>query len=152
MTRAEFIRSLGLSSGALMAVYCLGGLTACSNEEPDPDPNNNPGGGNKLDLSLNLNDSKYSKLKTNGEFAIVDNQPIIVARKSDGSFVAVSKNCTHQGQQLTYQAANNRFNCALHGSNFSDTGAVVNGPASSPLKQYKTELNSAGDTLRVFEE
>ena len=151
MTRAEFIRSLGLSSSALMAVYCLGGLTACTKEEPNPDPTN-PGGGNKLDLSLDLNDSKYSTLKTNGEFAIVDGQPIIVARKNDGSFVAVSKNCTHQGQQLTYQAANDRFNCPLHGSNFSTSGAVVNGPASSPLKQYKTELNSAGTTLRVFEE
>jgi cytochrome b6-f complex iron-sulfur subunit len=147
MTRSEFIRSLGLSSGALMAVYCLGGLTACTKEEPNPatPPDD------KLDLSLDLNSNDYSKLKTNGEFAVVTGQPIIVARKGDGSFVAVSKNCTHQGQQLTYQAANERFNCALHGSNFSTTGAVVNGPATSPLKQYKTELNSAGTSLRVYE-
>ncbi len=148
MTRAEFIRSLGLSSGALMAVYCLGGLTACSNEEPDPAKPDN----DKLDLSLDLNSNDYSKLKTNGEFVVLTSQPIIVARKADGSFVAVSKNCTHQGQQLTYQAANDRFNCALHGSNFSTSGAVVNGPATSPLKQYKTELNSTGTSLRVFEE
>ncbi len=147
MTRAEFIRSLGLSSGALMAVYCLGGLTACSNEEPDPATPDN----NKLDLSLDLNSNDYSKLKNNGEFVVLTSQPIIVARKPDGNFVAVSKNCTHQGQQLTYQAANDRFNCPLHGSNFSTSGAVVNGPATSPLKQYKTELNSAGTTLRVFE-
>jgi cytochrome b6-f complex iron-sulfur subunit len=148
MTRAEFIRSLGLSSGALMAVYCLGGLTACSNEEPDPaapDPTKG------LDLSLDLTSADYSKLQTNGEFAIVKGQPIIVARKNDGSFVAVSKDCTHQGAQLVYQAGNDRFNCPLHGSNFSTTGAVVNGPASGALKQYKTELNSAGTSLRVYE-
>ena len=147
MTRAEFIRSLGLSSGALMAVYCLGGLTACTKEEPDPAKPAD----DKLDLSLDLNSNDYSKLKTNGEFVVLTGQPIIVARKGDGSFVAVSKNCTHQGQQLTFQAANDRFNCALHGSNFSTTGAVVNGPATSPLKQYKTELNSAGTSLRVYE-
>ncbi|HEX8530663.1 MAG TPA: Rieske (2Fe-2S) protein [Cytophagales bacterium] len=147
MTRAEFIRSLGLTSGALMAVYCLGGLTACTKEEPKPAAPDN----NKLDLSLDLNDSKYSKLKTNGEFVVVTGQPIIVARKADGNFVAVSKDCTHQGGQLSYQAANDRFNCPLHGSNFSTSGAVVNGPATSPLKQYQTELNSAGTTLRVFE-
>ncbi len=146
MNRAEFIRSLGLSSGALMAVYCLGGLTACTKEEPDPVTPDN-----KLDLSLDLNSNDYSKLKTNGEFVVLASQPIIVARRTDGSFVAVSKNCTHQGQQLTYQAANDRFNCSLHGANFSPTGAVLNGPATSPLKQYKTELNSAGTTLRVYE-
>ena len=148
MTRAEFIRSLGLSSGALMAVYCLGGLTACSKEEPDPSPVKP---GDKLDLSLDLNSAAYSKLQTNGEFAIVKDPGIIVARKNDGTFVAVSKDCTHQGQELTYQAANDRFNCPLHNSNFSTTGAVVNGPATSALKQYKTELNSAGTTLRVYE-
>jgi cytochrome b6-f complex iron-sulfur subunit len=148
MTRAEFIRSLGLSSGALMAVYCLGGLTACSNEEPDPAT---PDPAKGLDLSLDLTSADYSKLQTNGEFAIVKGQSIIVARKNDGSFVAVSKDCTHQGAQLVYQAGNDRFNCPLHGSNFSTTGAVVNGPAGAPLKQYKTELNSAGTTLRVYE-
>jgi cytochrome b6-f complex iron-sulfur subunit len=148
MTRAEFIRSLGLSSGALMAVYCLGGLTACSKEDPDPVK---PKPDDKLDLSLDLNSADYSKLQTNGEFAIVKGKSIIVARKNDGSFVAVSKDCTHQGAQLTYQAANDRFNCPLHGSNFSPTGAVVNGPATSSLKQYKTELNSAGTSLRVYE-
>lgn len=148
MTRAEFIRSLGLSSGALMAVYCLGGLTACSNEEPDPAA---PDPAKGLDLSLDLTSADYSKLQTNGEFAIVKGQSIIVARKNDGSFVAVSKDCTHQGAQLVYQAGNDRFNCPLHGSNFSTTGAVVNGPASSALKQYKTELNSAGTSLRVYE-
>ncbi|CAA9283542.1 MAG: hypothetical protein AVDCRST_MAG56-3921 [uncultured Cytophagales bacterium] len=148
MTRAEFIRSLGLSSGALMAVYCLGGLTACSKEQPDPDPAKP---GDKLDLSLDLNSPTYSKLQTNGQFAIVTDQPIIVARKNDGTFVAVSKDCTHQGAQVTYQAASDRFNCPLHNSNFSPTGSVLNGPATSALKQYKTELNSAGTTLRVYE-
>ncbi len=58
MTRSEFIRSLGLSSSALMALYCMGGLTACSNEEPDPNNNNN--GNGKLDLNLDLNSADYS--------------------------------------------------------------------------------------------
>ncbi len=148
MTRAEFIRSLGLSSGALMAVYCLGGLTACSKEQPDPSPAKP---GDKFDLSLDLNSADYSKLQTNGQFAIVRDPGIIVARKNDGTFVAVSKDCTHQGAQLTYQAASDRFNCPLHGSNFSTTGSVLNGPATAALKQYQTALNADGTSLRVFE-
>jgi cytochrome b6-f complex iron-sulfur subunit len=149
MTRSEFIRSLGLSSSALMALYCMGGLTACSNEEPDPNNNNN--GNGKLDLNLDLNSADYSKLKTNGEFAIVKGQPIIVARKPDGNFVAVAKDCTHQGTQLVYQSANDRFNCPAHGSNFSATGSVINGPAAAALKQYQTEVKDSGNTLRVYE-
>ncbi len=147
MTRSEFIRSLGLSSSALMALYCMGGLTACSNEEPDPTPTNN----GKLDLNLDLNSADYSKLKTNGEFAIVKGQPIIVARKADGNFVAVAKDCTHQGAQLVYQSANDRFNCPSHGSNFSTSGSVINGPAAAALKQYQTEVKDSGNTLRVYE-
>jgi len=131
-----------------MAVYCLGGLTACSNEEPDP-TNNNSG---KVDLSLDLNSTTYSKLKTNGEFVIVQGQPIIVARTTGGNFVALAKNCTHQGQELVYQAANNRFNCPLHGSNFSTTGSVLNGPANTGLKEYKTTFDAAANRLRVYEE
>ena len=47
------------------------------------------------------------------------------------------------------QANNNRFYCSGHGSLFSTTGAVLNGPAAAPLKQYKT--TRTGNNLRIFE-
>ncbi len=147
MTRSEFIRNLGMSSGALMALYCMGGLTACANEEPKPADRSG-----KLDLSLDLNSTDYSKLQNNGEFVIVKGQPIIVARKTDGNFVAVSKDCTHRGQELTYQASTDHFNCPLHGAHFSTTGSVLKGPATTPLKQYKTAFNGKTNTLRLYEE
>jgi len=37
-----------------------------------------------------------------------------------------------------------------HGSAFSTTGSVLNGPATMALKQYKTTLT--GDNLRVYED
>jgi cytochrome b6-f complex iron-sulfur subunit len=150
MKRSEFIRSLGMSSGALMAFYCMGGLTACSSEKGDPAPVKAPGTA-KVDVSVDLNSADYNKLKTNGEFVILKDQPIIVARKNDGTFVALAKECTHQGTTVTYQAANDRFNCPNHGSNFTATGSVINGPAASPLKQFKTELNTSTNILRVYE-
>ncbi len=98
MNRAEFLRSLGLSSASLMAIYCMGGLTACSSEEPKPDPNTNPGGNNggntggtppgKIDVTLNLNETAYSTLKENGKAVILKNEGVIVARTSKGDFVA----------------------------------------------------------------
>ena len=47
-----------------------------------------------------------------------------------------------------FEANNNRFYCSGHGSTFSTTGTVLNGPAGAPLKQYKTALS--GNNLRVF--
>ncbi len=160
MTRAEFLRSLGLSSASLMAVYCMGGLTACSSEDPKPDANTNTGGGGtngggqtgKVDVTLNLNEIKYSSLQQNGQATILSNEGIIVARTNKGDFVALSKSCTHQGIQVAFQAGSDRFNCPEHGSNFSTTGSVINGPATRALKQYKTTFDSNANTLRVYEE
>ncbi|WP_345249689.1 hypothetical protein [Nibrella saemangeumensis] len=43
MNRGDFLRSLGLSSAALMSLYCMGGLTACSsNEVPAGGTSTNP--------------------------------------------------------------------------------------------------------------
>lgn len=153
MKRSEFLKNLGMSSASLMAFYCLGGITACSSEDPEPANQNNTGGNTsgKVNLTLNLNEAANSSLTTNGGFRVLDNTTIIVARTNGGNFVALSKDCTHQGTEVTYQAANDRFNCPNHGSNFSTTGSVLNGPASSPLKQYQTEFNATSNTLRVFE-
>jgi cytochrome b6-f complex iron-sulfur subunit len=142
MNRAEFLKSLGLSGAALMAVYCTGGLTACSSEEPAPA---STGG---IDFSLALGENANSALANNGGYIYKDN--IIVARTNSGDFVALSKVCPHQGATVEFQAANNRFYCPSHGSAFSTSGTVTTGPATSGLQQYKTEYNSAANTVRVF--
>lgn len=149
VSRAAFLRTLGLSGATLMSIYCLGGLTACGKEaNPQPAPNPGPGTG-KLDFSLDLALADNKALNTNGGFVYPKNQPIIVARTNAGSFVALAKACTHAGTTVTFEAANDRFHCPNHGSNFSTSGAVLNAPASVELKQYSTELT--GTTLRVFE-
>jgi cytochrome b6-f complex iron-sulfur subunit len=73
---------------------------------------------------------------------------IIVARTTSGAYLAVSQACTHEGTTVTYQLNGDRFFCPNHGSTFSTTGAVLNGPANRALTQYKTSL--AGNNLRVF--
>lgn len=145
MKRGEFLRSLGLSSAALMAFYCMGTLTSCSNGGDD-DPT--PSGGTKLDFTLDLNAAANANLKEEGGFITQGN--VIVARVKGGSYVALAKNCTHEGTQVAYQLANDRFNCPNHGSNFRTDGTVINGPATTALKAYKTTLS--GTNLRVFEE
>jgi len=151
MKRGEFMRSLGLSGAALMAVYCMGTLTSCSNSSddptPTPTPGPGPGTGTKVDFTLDLNSTGSANLKTEGGFVIQGG--VIVARVKGGNYVALSKSCTHQGTEVAYQLANDRFNCPNHGSNFKTDGSVINGPAASPLKTYSTTLTAT--SLRVFE-
>ena len=49
---------------------------------------------------------------------------------------------------IEYQGTNNRFFCSGHGSTFTNTVTVSNGPAAQALKQYKTALT--GNNLRVY--
>jgi len=170
MKRGEFLKSLGLSGAALMSIYCLGGVTACSSEAPQPqNPNNpggNPGGGNppagftgnsrtssgKIDFTLDLTTDNFKKLQTEGEFAFPNSGDVIVSKVKGGAFAALAKACTHQGTTITYRLNQDDFHCDNHGSEFSKSGTVENGPAVNALKQYKTSFDSATSKLRVFEE
>lgn len=162
MKRAEFLRSLSLGTSTLMAVYCLGSLTACSTGEVDPVTNTptptTPGSttgltGNAttsagaINFTVDLTNATYSKLKTAGSFAIVGD--LIVAFSTAKTYVALSKVCTHEGTSVQYRSGENDIYCSNHGSEFSLTGAVDKGPAVAALKAYKAVLSADGNTLTV---
>jgi cytochrome b6-f complex iron-sulfur subunit len=88
-------------------------------------------------------------LNTAGGFYLDKTNNILIARTLTDEFLAVSSLCTHQQVLIDFQASNNRFYCSGHGSVFSTTGAVLNGPAAAPLKQYKTART--GNSIRIFE-
>ncbi|MCU0354401.1 MAG: Rieske 2Fe-2S domain-containing protein [Cytophagales bacterium] len=163
MNRGQFLKNLGLSGAALMSVYCLGGLTACSSEAPDPQNNNNnnnppPTGftGNsrtangRIDFTLDLNGDAFKKLLTEGQFDYPASGDVIVARVRGGNFVALSRACTHQGTSVTYRLSQNDFHCDNHGSEFTTAGAVEQGPATRALTVYQTEFTASNNRLRVF--
>lgn len=152
LSRGQFLKQLGLSSGALMAFYCLGTVTACTSSDEDPAPSGTTNTGNtssKVDFTLDLTTNDFSKLKTEGNYVYKDK--IIVANIKGGSFVALSKACTHEGTDVQYRLSQNDFFCPNHGSEFSTSGAVEKSPASKALTLYKTELDATGNKLRVFE-
>jgi nitrite reductase/ring-hydroxylating ferredoxin subunit len=60
-------------------------------------------------------------------------QDFYVVRDSGGLY-AVSSRCTHQGGQNNVWQGH--FICPLHGSEFTFDGAVLSGPATSPLAHY----------------
>jgi cytochrome b6-f complex iron-sulfur subunit len=143
MDRKEFLRTLGLGSAALWATYCLGG---CKGDE-EPTPNELPADG----LTLDLNTAQYSSLKNNGSHVTISDYKIVVARTTTGSYVAVTKVCTHEGQvRIEYIPSQNFFECGAHGAQFSITGQGLNENGKNGIRVYRTEINQAGDTLKIF--
>jgi cytochrome b6-f complex iron-sulfur subunit len=158
MKRGEVLRNLGLSTSTLMAFYCLGTtMTACGSKDDDPDPvdpDPNPGSGTGVTgtttgsaINFTVDLTKNSSLKTAGEYKIFGD--VLVAFTTGSSYVALTKICTHEGNTVAYRKAENDIKCPIHLSEFSITGAVEEGPATSPLKAYKTSLSSDGNTLTV---
>jgi len=155
MKRGEFLRSLGLSTSTLMAFYCLGTtMTSCGSKEDDPDPT--PGGGSgvsgtttggNINFTVDLTNASYSSLKTVGEYKIIGD--VLVAFTTGSTYVALTKICTHEGNQVQYRKDENDIYCPAHFSEFSTVGAVQNGPAALPLTAYKTSLSANGNTLTV---
>lgn len=107
----------------------------------NPPPTTPPGAIFTVDLGTALT-SVGSSIVSNG---------VIVARVATGdavaSFVAVQVACTHEGASIGYNGSQGLFVCPLHGSIFSKSGAVVQGPANTSLKQYSISIT--GTTLAV---
>lgn len=133
MDRKEFLALIGLTAGGFLLASQL---DSCKKNDPSPVT---------VDFVLNLTDPANSELNNNGGYLV--NQGVIVARTMTGTYIAVAAACTHKGYTVDYEGTYNQFHCSAHGSNFSSTGSVLNGPASTPLQQFKTELT--GTSLRV---
>jgi cytochrome b6-f complex iron-sulfur subunit len=166
MNRGDFLRSLGMSSAALMAFYCMGTtLTSCSGDS-DPAPGNTgttpPATSNGLtgntetskgavNFTVDLTNADFSKLKTPGEFVKVGD--VLVANTTGGKYVAIQRLCTHQGQDgVSYRLSSNDFLCVIHGSVFAVDGSVkvaAGGSGQAAMKLYKTTASADGNTLTV---
>jgi nitrite reductase/ring-hydroxylating ferredoxin subunit len=64
--------------------------------------------------------------------------PICIYRFSEEKYSALWMRCTHQGAEL--QVFGDRLECPAHGSEFSDTGAVLKGPAAAHLRTFPVTI------------
>ena len=139
MNRRELIKNIAAGTVTLFVVPAA--FTSCEKDPVDPDDNDNPDG----NLIIDLTAAKYSDLGSAGGF--VKEEDVIIINTGDG-FIALSSICTHQGCMVAYDSGNNNLPCPCHGSVFSTSGSVLNGPADSPLKKY--ELTQEGDLLTII--
>lgn len=61
---------------------------------------------------------------------------------ADGSFLALSRTCTHLGCSVPWDEEKNKFVCPCHGSTFTLTGEVLTAPASRPLDTYPVRIEN----------
>jgi len=145
MPRHEFFRLVGTGFGAILLTQCTMGCAKAADDAITP-------AATAVDFTLKLSDTINANLNAKGGYVYANG--VVVAQTKDGEFIAVSRKCTHDNGRyntdVIFQKANNRFYCPNHGSGFDTTGKVLNGPASTPLSQYKISQDKTAGTIRVF--
>ncbi len=78
---------------------------------------------------------------------IIAEPAVVITQPTEGDFKAFTAICTHQGC-LVSEVVNNEIICPCHGSKFSATdGAVLAGPAQSPLTAAGVTVEGGGVVL-----
>lgn len=127
MRRRDFVRRLPVvGSGLLIGTSGLS-LSACGGVaylEPETAP------GRLVLRSDELDREGEALLQVRGM-----SRPVYLRRTPSGDLVALLASCTHNGCQPAPIDA--RLVCPCHGSEFSLTGEVLQGPAERPLTRYR---------------
>src|SRR5581483_4562480 len=106
------------------------------------------GVGNGLTVTL----ANFPALATVGGYARVDSgaagvTPVGLARTGTSTFVAYSLVCTHQGTTIAQSSVG--WTCPNHGAEFSSTGALILGPATTALTSFPCTYNATAGTVTI---
>jgi len=77
------------------------------------------------------------------------NKKVAIYKNKSGEEFLFSPYCTHLGCVINWNKEKKEWNCPCHGSVFSKTGEVKQGPAKKPLK--KLEEESKGYIVEIIE-
>lgn len=95
--------------------------------------------------------ASFTQLATVGGVARVDDgtgAPTALYRSGAASFVALSMVCPHAGF-APIDITVDGFRCPLHGSTFSNSGALLGGPAATGLTSYAATYDASGGTVTI---
>lgn len=92
------------------------------------------------DVAKHLIKGKISSLPENidlkpgeGKVFKSDGERIGAFRDDSGRLHLVNTTCTHMGCELNWNSAENSWDCPCHGSRFTCSGSIIEGPAVEPL-------------------
>jgi Rieske Fe-S protein len=137
ISRREFCGACMASCATLATI-----VTGCGG---DGSPTG-PSGGSAADLTVVPSQFANARVRVTttgtplanvGGAARVDSNAglFLISRTSDTTFTVIDGTCTHEGCTIT-GATSSQFVCPCHGSRYSLTGQVQEGPAKANLRQY----------------
>ncbi len=88
-------------------------------------------------------------LNVNGSRTANIPDKIVIVRRTATEFSVLSRLCTHNGCNVSFQSSAMEFACPCHGSRFSITGGVLREPATRSLKSYTHTFDEATQILTV---
>jgi len=77
-----------------------------------------------------------------GDVKAVPHGQFYLSRLEDGSFIALSRVCTHLGCAVPWDDEAQAFVCPCHGSAFDRKGQAMKPPASRPLDYYPVKIEN----------
>ena len=134
-TRRDFLKLITNALFSLSGILGLGGLFRFFSYQPDPGPPT------EFDLG-----PKYDYPK--GHQVIRLDIPAVIQHTDEG-FIAISLICTHLGCTVEEIKDGQGFTCPCHGSRYSKSGMILEGPATKKLPRYRIE-EQEDNTLRLF--
>ncbi len=157
MNRREFISWVGVS-GIVSSLPIA--IAACTPKEeaqsPDATGSSAMGQGSPSASAPPRADGflavgTMADLSKNGQIAneksAVGNLLVIADPTNPSQVIAINPTCPHAGCTVAWKKDETAFACPCHGSKFTSSGAVQQGPADKPLTPYTTKLE--GDLILV---
>jgi cytochrome b6-f complex iron-sulfur subunit len=133
LTRRTFIAGTASVAGVGVLAACAPGTT----ETPATQSQTPAAGGDDAAAAL----VSVADVPVGGSVSATtaSGDPVIVSQPEEGTIVAFSAICTHQG--CTVAPDGPQLKCPCHGSVYeSGTGGNVSGPAPSPLPAFAVEV------------
>jgi Rieske Fe-S protein len=143
MDRKQFIKTC--TFGCLTGLAALTALQSCSSTKVL----NKEITGSDILVPISDFEIKNNSGTSFKKYLVVQNNnlqfPICIYRFDAVTFTALLMECPHQGAEL--QVFGDKLQCAAHGSEFSNKGAVESGPADTALRQFPITI--VNNTLKI---